>query len=915
MGIFDDIRSGLGGAIARFGDTLANGSDVEIEKMRKAMQDAGLAATGPDLPEATEEKPRAMYHDPYSLTDWGGWRERPSNLTYETLRAMGVSNTVIAAILSLRADQVGQFTRPQQGRFDRGFKIVKRDRRSRKQSLTPIEQKRANEIERMLETTGLLLPNEKPSDRDSFTTFIKKGVRDILTYDQWCHPKGTLIQMADGRLLPIEEVRPGNKVVTHLGRVRTVTEHIVRQYSGKMHRIHYDGVFIEATSKHPLLVDAGSGQRPLQFRTWQDAENVQPGMFLTVPKIEALGHSEELLPAMARVLGYYVAVGYRSGDTAVFAMRTNDLRTAKTIEEALGSVTVAPGHHHNGYRVCAAHQGAWFAQLCGEPGTTRRVPEAVLKGTAEVRRAFLAGYLEASASLHVQSAVATVSSLDLRGGLTLLAGMEGMHIHWAPCVNPSLLPVTYWEGTLSGPEYKLLAAEMDLPVVKTDSPATNFYADGYHYVPVSRVETYDAHNIIVHNLEVEEDHSYLANGIVSHNCFEKIRDRRGLVSRFQALPSETIRPAVNDAEHLGPEEHRSRVAYVQVYEDSVIAEFTQDDLAWCIKNPRSDLRVNGFGYSPIEQLMRLVTAWLYGFEYNQRFFSQGSAIKGILNIKGAIPDKQLRSFRRMWYSQVTGVTNAWRTPILNSDDIQWQSLHSTNREMEFGAWMDWLTKLTCAIFGVDPIEINFQFGNTGQSSSLNEGNQEAKLSESKDKGLRPLMDHITENLNRHVIWEIEPDFEFAFVGLSGQDEDKEREARVKEVQNYRTIDEIRADDDYDPLPDGKGELILNPTYLQFIQAKQAQAQQEQQMAMQGGPTGPDGMPATDQLQGQNDDSEGAPEEPSNEQTSPPEDRLQLSLRDLDGLMKGTRRRVENRRLIIEVGDLAKEDNLGEDGEQ
>lgn len=584
MGILDDLRSGLGGALRAFGDALRDGgADVSPEEMAKALRDAGLAADGSGaLPEATEEKPRALFHDPYSVIDWGGWRERPSSLTYETLRQMTTRNTVIAALIQLRCNQVAQFARPQQGKYDRGFRVIKRDRRDRWKSMTPAEQKKANEIERMIETTGILLPDEKPADRDSFALFVKKSVRDILTYDQW--------------------------------------------------------------------------------------------------------------------------------------------------------------------------------------------------------------------------------------------------------------------------------------------------------------------------------------------CWEKQRDRRGLVSRFICLPAETIRPAVADVEHLAPEEQHSRVAYVQVYEDSVIAEFSPEDLAWCVMNPRSDLRVNGFGYSPVEQLMHLVTAWLFGFEYNQRFFSQGSAIKGILNIKGAIPDKQLRAFRRMWYSQVTGVTNAWRTPILNSEDIQWQSLHSTNREMEFSAWMDWLTKLTCAVYGADPVEINFQFGNTGQSHSLNEGKQESKLTESKDKGLRPLMDHIADSMNRHLVWDLDPEFEFAFVGLDADDEEKEREARIKEVTNYRMVDEVRADDDMPPLPDGLGQVINNATWLQFAQAKQQEKQMAEQQAAaaaQGQP--PPGAEGEEGAPPGGEEDDGAPEPPPDEeelQTAPvgeegmpPEAALERAMRnvkDVDRLLKSVSRRRERGRMVIEL---------------
>lgn len=482
MGLYDDLKKGGAVALSEVAGWVG-GSDDDVDPgmMAEALTKSGISL------QPTEEKPRAMFHDPYSVMDWGGWRQRPSALTYETLRQMSVSNTVIAAIIQLRTQQLSAFCRPQQGRYDKGYRIILRDRRDKTKGMTRAQQKEAEALERLLETTGLLMPDEKPSDRDSFRAFGKKAVRDILTYDQW--------------------------------------------------------------------------------------------------------------------------------------------------------------------------------------------------------------------------------------------------------------------------------------------------------------------------------------------CWEKIRDRKGRISRFIALPSETIRPAVSDVEHMDPAERRSRVSHVQVYENTVIAEFSPDDMAWCVMNPRSDLRANGFGFSPIEQIVRLVTAWLFGFEYNTRFFTQGSAIKGLLNIKGAIPDRQMRAFRRMWYSMIAGVQNAWKTPILNSEEIQWISMHSTNREMEYGQWMDWLTKLICALYGIDPLEINFIFGTSGGGAMFDRRPNEAEVTESKDKGLRPMIEHVEDHINQHMLWETNPDFEFSFTGYDSQAEDAERKARAEEAKSFRTIDEVRAMMDEEPLPDGLGEVINDASWLDFYKAK------------------------------------------------------------------------------------------------
>ena len=215
MGLLDDIRTAGTGALdgamqsLRKADDL--GDDVPFDEMQDALMKGGLA-------QPTEEKPRGLFHDPYSVMDWGGWRQRPSILTYDTLRQMSISNTVIAAIIQTRVNQLSQFAVPQQGDYDRGYRIILRDRRDKTKVMTKAQQTKATELERMIETTGYMLPDEKAYDRDSFRSFLKKIVRDCLTYDQICIEK---IRDRKGRIsrfiaLPTETIRPAVADVEHM---------------------------------------------------------------------------------------------------------------------------------------------------------------------------------------------------------------------------------------------------------------------------------------------------------------------------------------------------------------------------------------------------------------------------------------------------------------------------------------------------------------------------------------------------------------------------------------------------------------------------------------------------------------------------------------------------------------------------
>lgn len=286
------------------------------------------------------------------------------------------------------------------------------------------------------------------------------------------------------------------------------------------------------------------------------------------------------------------------------------------------------------------------------------------------------------------------------------------------------------------------------------------------------------------------------------------------------------------------------IQYVQVYDDTIIAEFTDEEMMFAVRNPRSDIRWSGYGVPELEMLISVVTALLWGIDYNAKFFSQGSVAKGLLNFKGAVPEKELIAFRRQWYSMITGVQNAWRTPVVNAEDVQWLNMQSSNRDMEFAAWIDWLLKVTCAVCQIAPEEIGFQFGNSGQSSTLSEGSQADKLAASKDKGLIPLAKFFAEQLNDKVVSKLDDRFKLEFAGVNARSAEALIELQTKEVKTVKTVDEVRKARGDDPLPDGLGEVILDATWLQWYQAKQAEKQQQQ-----GAGDGYGAPPGTPQMDG------------------------------------------------------------------
>lgn len=297
--------------------------------------------------------------------------------------------------------------------------------------------------------------------------------------------------------------------------------------------------------------------------------------------------------------------------------------------------------------------------------------------------------------------------------------------------------------------------------------------------------------------------------------FEVVPDRSGKPSYFAIVDPSTIRlldPGMRDD---------GDPFCVQVINGSIHAAFEPGELAFCVRNPRSGIRAYGYGAGEIETLVREITGFLWGMDYNRRFFTQGSATRGILNFKGTIPDKHLRAFRRQWYAMVSGVANSWRTPITNAEELQWINMQMSNRDMEYSAWLDFLIKVCCARYNIAPEEVNFSYGNTGQASAMGNVSVEEKIKASKDLGLRPLVRWFFQCLNVHFLQRIAPEYEIVPVGLSDQGEQSEVELLGKEIGSWMTVDEARERRGYEPLgEENGGNVIENQVWMQWFQSNQ-----------------------------------------------------------------------------------------------
>jgi hypothetical protein len=330
--------------------------------------------------------------------------------------------------------------------------------------------------------------------------------------------------------------------------------------------------------------------------------------------------------------------------------------------------------------------------------------------------------------------------------------------------------------------------------------------------------------------------------------YEPIFKRGGKPWGFMAVDASTIRrakptKAMLDRGQWDPD----RIGYVQVVNDKVVNEYGRYDMAWGIRRPRTWLFSSGYGFPELEELLSIVTDLLNAQSFNSANFRTGIHAQSVFVLQAALDDDAFRAFKRSLEAMLHGPRNSKRTPMIQLDpgygegmareDLKVLNLSQSNKEMEYAKWMDYLLKIACACYQMDPAELGFVYGNEGQTSALAQQGPADRIWASKERGLRPLLRSIQTWLNDWFVYKVNPDFMMEFVGFDSLSESAKLDNDIKALRSYKKLNEVRVENSLDPIDGWIGELVLDPTYYQAYTMLRQEEQQQEQEAMMGGPEG------------------------------------------------------------------------------
>lgn len=231
-----------------------------------------------------------------------------------------------------------------------------------------------------------------------------------------------------------------------------------------------------------------------------------------------------LTEEFARLLGYYCAEGcvvpskgrVHSGNVVLaFGKHETELMkdAASLLEAVFGTrPSITRRVTSLGVSVSKASVAAVFEALAGGNSRAKHVPTPLFEAPRQVVQAFLDGYV-AGDGYRAPNGSITISTVseELAWGVAWLVKKLG-HI---PAFHQYR---NYAKRTLLGRSIKQAGETFVVRWYPDGQRKHQFREDGeFYYLPIESISSqpFEGH---VYNLEVDGDHTYLANGIATHNC-------------------------------------------------------------------------------------------------------------------------------------------------------------------------------------------------------------------------------------------------------------------------------------------------------------------------------------------------------------------------------------------------------------
>jgi 2-oxoglutarate ferredoxin oxidoreductase subunit beta len=385
---------------------------------------------------------------------------------------------------------------------------------------------------------------------------VKLTIKDYKSdlHNDWCPgcvaPSTRIVTRGSNK--PIAEVAVGDLVLGHDGGYHKVTEVMSHWHPAPLRRLDVQGLGETLlTEDHPVYVvrRKNAHKTNSEYVTeWSRADQVRRGDYVAYPipsevveqpsislwyerklkdsRSKPLPDSVALNDDFLRLAGYYIAEGHTHKRELTWTFGAGERDLVDDTVALVGRLfelhaTVRDRTDRNNtfeVTVASSYLTEIFGQMFGEGAENKRVPEPLMLAPLGTQRALLRGLWAGDGTWGKKSAGYRTTSETLAHQVAVLLLRQGIVPNTTVDAEHGMHRTAYCVAVSNAAGYNKLAAIADARVRSLPSRRMPVrIRDGYLYAPVRR-NTAVEYEGMVHNLEVEDVHSYVTTTSTLHNC-------------------------------------------------------------------------------------------------------------------------------------------------------------------------------------------------------------------------------------------------------------------------------------------------------------------------------------------------------------------------------------------------------------
>ncbi len=368
-------------------------------------------------------------------------------------------------------------------------------------------------------------------------------------YIEGCFLEGAMVRTREGEK-PIEFVEKGDEVLTHNGRFERVYNTLRRKYNGQIFSIKHEGDSTKklvVTEEHPLLIlpaerinDKENNLKPM----WKQATDIKETDYLAIPvpnrNLEKLPPKELIITANGGEIkkkitidnDFFRLIGYYLSASSIFDSnvknRENALIDSNTLlERYFGDNKYFSSINRNNTELIINKIPAFtksLSSLFGDSIYGLKIPDWVINASDKQLIELIKGMWNSNGSFDKERGLFTFRHVNLkviylfRDALLRLGIASKINYDDGHYIIIICRPWNQKFGEIIGVEAKAINCDGDVLFKLTKY---------FLFVPISSIIVENGETV-VYNLSVENDETYVCEGVVSHNCTAPIYSTNSL---------------------------------------------------------------------------------------------------------------------------------------------------------------------------------------------------------------------------------------------------------------------------------------------------------------------------------------------------------------------------------------------------